>query len=190
MRGFTARTTGQLPYDVVFLLNRFFDAIVPPINAEGGSVDKYLGDGFLAVFETTDAASSARAALRAIEGVSRALITFNETLAKEGQSPVAIGIGAHLGDVVLGEIGAAGQAPRTLIGDTVNTASRIEGVTKTYGVQVLVSAPLLMAAGHHLSESDMQALELRGLNAPLLAWPVKNAADMASQIAALEAETA
>jgi adenylate cyclase len=186
MRGFTARTTGQLPYDVVFLLNRFFDAIVPPINAEGGTVDKYLGDGFLALFETATAQSSAQAALRAIEGIAKALQAFNEKLISEGQSPVAIGIGAHLGDVVLGEIGAAGQAPRTLIGDTVNTASRIEGVTKEYKVQALISAPVLNAAGHHVPESQMISLSLRGLNTPLHALPLTEASTLSAQIAALE----
>lgn len=186
MRGFTARTTGQLPYDVVFLLNRFFDAIVPAIHEEGGTVDKYLGDGFLAVFETADAASSARAALRAIEKIARGLVDFNATLAREGQSPVAIGIGAHLGDVVLGEIGAAGNAPRTLIGDTVNTASRIEGVTKEFGVQALISVPLLKAAGHNLPEDQLTALTLRGLTEPLDAWPVKNADTLAEQLNAIE----
>lgn len=182
MRGFTARTTGQLPYDVVFLLNRFFDAIVPAITAQGGTVDKYLGDGFLALFETPDPASSARAALRAIEDIAKGLADFNATLADEGQSPVAIGIGAHLGDVVLGEIGAAGNAPRTLIGDTVNTASRIEGVTKTHGVQALISAPLLMRAGHSLPPDAFAQLELRGLSEPLAAWPVKDASDLAAQL--------
>ena len=178
MRGFTARTTGQLPYDVVFLLNRFFDAIVPAIHANGGMVDKYLGDGFLAVFETEDPASSAAAALRAIEGIARALSLFNETLAREGQSPVAIGIGAHLGDVVLGEIGAAGAAPRTLIGDTVNTASRIEGVTKEHRVQALVSAPLLERAGHRLPQTEFITLELRGLSEPIRAWPLPEASSL------------
>lgn len=185
MRGFTARTTGQLAFDVVFLLNRFFDAIVPPILQEGGTVDKYLGDGFLAVFETADAASSAQAALRAIEGIARALDSFNETLAREGQSPVAIGIGAHLGEVVLGEIGAAGNAPRTLIGDTVNTASRIEGVTKAHKVQAFVSAPLLAAAGRALPDHLMTALELRGLSTPLLAWPVRDARTLNDQLTGL-----
>ncbi len=183
MRGFTARTTGQLPYDVVFLLNRFFDAIVPPINAQGGAVDKYLGDGFLALFETDDAPSSAHAALHAIEGIAQALSAFNETLAGEGQAPVAIGIGAHLGDVVLGEIGAAGQAPRTLIGDTVNTASRLEGVTKDYKVQAFISAPLLQAAGFAVPVREMIALELRGLSTPLLALPLKEASDASAQLA-------
>jgi adenylate cyclase len=183
MRSFTARTTGQLPYDVVFLLNRFFDAIVPPINAAGGTVDKYMGDGILALFETSDAASSAQAALRAIEGISNALIRFNETLEREGQSPVAIGIGAHLGTVVLGEIGAAGQAPRTLIGDSVNTASRVEGATKEHQVQALISAPLLAAAGVGVPRADMISLDLRGLTEPLHAWAVKQAHDLEMQIA-------
>lgn len=182
MRGFTARTTGQLPYDVVFLLNRFFDAIVPPITAENGAVDKYLGDGFLAVFETADAESSARSALRAIEGIAHELENFNKMLAREGQSPVAIGIGAHLGDVVLGEIGAAQHAPRTLIGDTVNTASRLEGVTKEHKVQAFISAPLLHAAGHPLPNAVMTALELRGLSTPLLAWPLVDASSLHQQL--------
>ena len=182
MRAFTARTTGQLPYDVVFLLNRFFDAVVPAVTTAGGTVDKYLGDGFLAVFETADTESSARAALAAIEGIAEALDTFNETLREEGQGPVAIGIGAHLGTVVLGEIGAAGHAPRTLIGDTVNTASRLEGVTKEHRVQAFVSEPLLAAAGYTVPESALIALELRGLSTPLLALPLPQARGLLQEL--------
>ena len=175
MRGFTARTTGQLPYDVVFLLNRFFDAIVPAINNAGGTVDKYLGDGFLAVFETQSAESSARAALKAIEDIDEALARFNETLQTEREGPLRIGIGAHLGDVVLGEIGAAGQAPRTLIGDTVNTASRLEGVTKEHKMQAFISEPLLAAAGYTLPSDTLMSLELRGRTTALPALPVPSA---------------
>ncbi len=174
MRGFTARTEGQLPYDVVFLLNRFFDVIVPSITGAGGKVDKYLGDGLLALFETPDERSSARAALRAAAGIGSALATFNRTLAAEGGKPVAIGIGLHLGDVVLGEIGAAGDAPRTLIGDTVNTASRMEGKTKELGVQVLVSAALLEAAGVDTAPLELIRLELRGVAEPVEALALEN----------------
>jgi adenylate cyclase len=184
MRGFTARTTGQLPYDVVFLLNRFFDAVVPGVTRNGGKVDKYLGDGFLALFETPDAATSAKEALQAIEAIAKALATFNKTLESEGQSPVVIGIGAHLGDVVLGEIGAAGQAPRTLIGDTVNTASRLEGVTKEHKVQAFISAPLLIAAGYDLPKDEMIALTLRGLSMPLDALSVKEATGLSELLEA------
>ncbi len=177
MRGFTARTDGQLPYDVVFLLNRFFDQIVPPILAAQGTVDKYMGDGLMAVFETRDDVSSARAALKAVEGIGAALEIFNDTLVKEGSTPVSIGIGLHIGTVVLGEIGAAGHAPRTLIGDTVNIASRLESETKTHGVQALVSIDVLKAAGIETAEVSLVSLDLRGREAPLQSLRLPNASD-------------
>ncbi|MEP4198897.1 MAG: adenylate/guanylate cyclase domain-containing protein [Aliishimia sp.] len=172
MRGFTARTAGQLPYDVVFLLNRFFDSIVPAIVDEGGIVDKYLGDGLLAVFETASPEASAQASLKAARGIGAALDEFNALLEAEGAGPVQIGLSLHLGNVVLGEIGAAGSAPRTLIGDAVNTASRLEGKTKELAVQGLISAPLLAAAGIDVDALPLQHLELRGVEVPLPAWPV------------------
>ncbi|MGX9351334.1 adenylate/guanylate cyclase domain-containing protein [Shimia sp. W99] len=175
MRGFTARTTGQLPYDVVFLLNRFFDAIVPSITGAGGTVDKYLGDGLLAVFELSDERSSAMAALNAAAGISSALKVFNKALAAEKDTPVAIGMGLHLGELVLGEIGAADHAPRTIIGDTVNTASRLEAETKTLGVQLLVSAQLLEAAGHTTEQFELVSLSLRGVSHPIEALALKDA---------------
>ncbi|SPH20145.1 Adenylate cyclase 1 [Ascidiaceihabitans donghaensis] len=182
MRGFTARTTGQLPYDVVFLLNRFFDAVVPAVTRNNGTIDKYMGDGFLAVFETANAHSSAQAALRATMGIAKALASFNVQLNAEGQPPVAIGIGVHLGDVVLGEIGAAGHAPRTLIGDTVNTASRLEAITKEHSAQVFLSQPLLKAAGIDMPASAMIELQLRGVADVLLALRVENAETLDTQL--------
>lgn len=178
MRGFTARTDGQLPYDVVFLLNRFFDEIVPPINAAGGTVDKYMGDGLMAVFEHDNPAQSARAALEAVEGIGRALEAFNTTLDREGSRPVAIGMGVHLGNVVLGEIGAAGQAPRTLIGDAVNTASRLEAETKAQSVEALISEDALSAAGLPVARTEMLSLHLRGREEPLDALAVSKASDL------------
>jgi adenylate cyclase len=137
-------------------------------------VDKYLGDGLLALFEAEDPARSASAALQAVHNIGHALDLFNETLQAEGQRPVAIGIGAHLGTVVLGEIGAAGRAPRTLIGDTVNTASRLEGATKEHQVQALLSEPLLKAANASYKHEELIPLELRGLTKPLTVLPVAN----------------
>ncbi|MEO0401623.1 MAG: adenylate/guanylate cyclase domain-containing protein [Pseudomonadota bacterium] len=185
MRGFTARTDGQLPYDVVFLLNRFFDEIVPPIVAAGGTVDKYMGDGLMAVFETSSAASSAQAALQAVQGIGAALAHFNTTLTNEGSAPVAIGMGVHLGNVVLGEIGAAGQAPRTLIGDTVNIASRLEGETKALGVQALISADALTAAGGTPETGNMVPLTLRGHDGALPALPVADATALGTALSGI-----
>lgn len=183
MRSFTARTTGQLPYDVVFLLNRFFDAIVPSITGVGGTIDKYLGDGLLAVFELDSEEASAKAAIEAAAGISSALQVFNQTLKAENAQPVAIGMGLHLGELVLGEIGAVNLAPRTIIGDTVNAASRLEGQTKALGVEVLVSEAVLAAAGHDPEAFDLKVLELRGVAQPVRALALKRAAALPAVLA-------
>lgn len=183
MRGFTARTTGQLPYDVVFLLNRFFDAIVPAITGAGGTVDKYMGDGLMALFETREAAQSARAGLAAVDAILAALAEFNKTLAQEGSSPVHIGIGLHLGNVVIGEIGAEGSAPRTLIGDTVNTASRLESLTKELGAAALISQAVLDAAGESALPGALRQVTLRGLSAPLDALPIPQGTTVTTHLA-------
>ncbi|CAN0584530.1 unnamed protein product, partial [Ectocarpus sp. 12 AP-2014] len=93
-----------------------------------------------------------------------------------------IGIGLHLGDLVMGEIGAAGNAPRTIIGDTVNAASRLESETKTFGVEVLVSGPLLEAAGHDIALLPMHELTLRGRDRPLPALPVRRAVRLDAEL--------
>lgn len=188
MRGFTARTTGQLPYDVVFLLNRFFDAIVPAVMGAGGTVDKYLGDGFLAVFETGDEKSSALAGLKAAGDIGAALEQFNLTMTNEGAPAIAIGVGLHLGEVVLGEIGAAGHAPRTLIGDTVNAASRLEGQTKELGVEVLISEAVLISAGVNTIGLDLISLELRGVADPVPTLAVKHGTQLPALLAGAQAD--
>ena len=178
IRGFTARTSGQLPYDVVFLLNRFFDAIVPAITRSGGSVDKYLGDGLLAIFETPDEATSARAALTAVADIGTALDKFNHALETEGAQGLRIGMGLHLGDLVLGEIGAAGRAPRTIIGETVNAASRLEAATKDLQVELLVSQTVLHSAGVDMAALDMTTISLRGVPDPLPVLAVPRASTL------------
>ncbi|MBT8154914.1 adenylate/guanylate cyclase domain-containing protein [Epibacterium ulvae] len=182
MRGFTQRTAGLLPYDVVFLLNRFFDAIVPQITKAGGNVDKYMGDGLLAVFETPDPRSSARAALTAACGISEALKTFNESLEAAGDTAVRIGMGLHLGQVVVGEIGSGAAAPRTIIGGTVNAASRLEAMCKELRVELLVSESLLRAANVTLAGKELRTFELRGVSLPVRAWPLESASYLRGEL--------
>ncbi|MBY6066785.1 adenylate/guanylate cyclase domain-containing protein [Leisingera aquaemixtae] len=183
IRGFTARAAGQLPYDVVFLLNRFFDAIVPAITSCGGTVDKYLGDGLLALFEAPAPARSAEAALEAAAAIGSALQEFNAQLAADGEPEIRIGIGVHLGELVLGEIGSAGHAPRTIIGGSVNAASRLEAKTKELGVELLISARVLDAAGYDSARLPLQTFQLRGVSRPLAALPVAHAAALPRTLA-------
>ncbi len=182
MRSFTARTTGQLPYDIVFLLNRFFDAVVPAITKEGGVVDKYMGDGLLAVFEKPNAAASARAGLKAAIDISHALDNFNEQLEGEGSPGIRIGMGLHLGDLVVGEIGAAGHASKTIIGDAVNVASRLESETKALKVELLVSEELLKAAGVVVPRDEIRLFQLRGVSEQIPALPVTRASTLEQNV--------
>jgi adenylate cyclase len=101
-----------------------------------------------------------------------------DDLVAEGAAPIRIGLSLHLGTVVLGEIGAAGQAPRTLAGDTVNTASRLEAETKRLEVEALISEPLVEAAGVDVADLDFESLVLRGVSEPLRALPMRRLTDI------------
>lgn len=178
IRGFTARSAGLLPYDIVFLLNRFFDAIVPEITNAGGTVDKYMGDGLLALFEMNSPEQSAQAGITAAGNIGVALARFNMMLASEGEDPVRIGMGLHTGTVVLGEIGTTDNAPRTLIGSAVNAASRLEAKTKELGVELLISDSVVQAAGMVAPQAMLQDFSLRGVDHPVRALPVAQASTL------------
>ena len=156
--------------------------LVPAITRAGGSVDKYLGDGLLAIYEIGDEAVSARAALKSVADIGAGLAAFNQALAAEGSPALRIGIGLHLGDLVLGEIGAAGNAPRTIIGETVNAASRLEAATKELSVELLVSAAVLRAAGIDPATLTLQTLDLRGVAQPVRALAVPRAINLPAML--------
>ena len=107
--------------------------------------------------------------------IGAALERFNRMLTEEGAPRLRIGVGVHLGELVLGEIGAAGHAPRTIIGETVNAASRLEAMTKEVGVEVLVSDAVLEAAGIETAPLDLVTLDLRGVRAQVRALALRRA---------------
>ncbi len=141
IRDFTARSEQSLPYDVVHMLNRYFTAAAEPVLNNNGFIDKYIGDGILAVFGTRDEApgTACRNAVRAALGMLEAVQRLGPTFERDFNMPLRIGIGIHFGTVILGRIGHPGKRQITVIGDTVNTASRIERMTKPLGVPILVS---------------------------------------------------
>ena len=156
MRGFTRFSEKRLPYDVVFVLNRYLGALSEAIIAEGGYVDKFMGDGIMAIFTVgrgrqKAAGDAARAAIRASMRMGAVLDEMNDALAPQLEAPLRIGIGVHTGPAVLGRIGAANSHDAgdrvTALGDTVNTASRLENATKELHVQTAISIATLEAAG-------------------------------------------
>jgi adenylate cyclase len=163
IRGFTALSEGRLPYDVVFILNRYFTAMGRAVESAGGRVDKFIGDGVMALFGVSgDAASGCRDALAAARMMSLRLIELNESLEGELAEPLRIGIGIHAGPVIVGEMGYGRTSSITAIGDTVNTASRLEGLTKEHHAELVVSTDVIARAGHDCPGSHVVEIDIRG----------------------------
>ena len=184
LRGFTKMSEGKLSYDVVFLLNQFLGRMAETIQDSGGFVDKFMGDGIMAIFgmETSvqDSAVSAIKAARAMGGV---LDGLNQSLHEELPAPLQIGIGLNTGPVVLGRIGAGHRtdaaARITALGETVNTASRLEALTKPLDVQIIVSNTTIEASGLPPGEKMVRrSVDVRGLSQPITVYAVKRATDL------------
>ena len=180
IRGFTGLAEGRLPYDVVFVLNRYFGAMGRAVEAAGGRVDKFIGDGVMALFGIErDPRSACREALAAARLMSERLEELNHSLRGELDQPLRIGIGIHVGPVIVGEMGYGAATAITAIGDAVNTASRLETLTKTYGCQLVVSEETVSRAGLDLSAFPSHEIEIRGKHGMLAVRTVASARELA-----------
>lgn len=140
IREFTTLAEAMTPHELVTQLNDYFQCMTREIESRGGVIDKYVGDAIMALFgaplaSEQDAASAQRAAL----GMVRALDELNALRAEQGLRPWMNGIGIHTGQAVAGTMGSEDRWSYTVIGDSVNLAARLEGLTKHYGARVLVS---------------------------------------------------
>lgn len=164
LRGFTGLAESRLPFDVVYLLNRYFRAMAQAIEGAGGRVDKFLGDGIMALFGDGEAedANAAAAALRAAAAMLEALDRLNDELRPDLDQPLRMGIGLHYGRAIIGVMGHGPASGATAVGDTVNTASRLEGATKEFGVGVIASAALTEAANFACDGMRREVIQVRG----------------------------
>ena len=167
IRGFTALSEAKLPYDVVFVLNQYLGKMAMAISDSGGYVDKFIGDGIMAIFGMEYShQQGARDALRAAKAMSDTLISLNNSLANDLDEPLDIGIGIHTGPAILGRIGVAevsGATQRiTALGDTVNTASRLESSCKALNSQLIVSSATAEASGLTISGGRTELIAVKG----------------------------
>jgi len=145
VRGFTERSEQQDAVQLVSQLNEYLGRMVDVIFSHGGTVDKFIGDAIMATWGGLGILDADHAATRATQAAQEMLVQLEE-LNKEwmadGLEPFRIGIGLHHGEAVVGEVGSEQRTDFTVIGDTVNLASRIEGLTKMMGVDLLVSSSI------------------------------------------------
>jgi len=179
LRGFTTASEHQLPYDTVFLLNRYFKEMGTAIQISGGIIDKFIGDGIMALFGLEDdIVRGTTNALRAAQEMSTRLRALNKELEHDLKEPLKIGIGIHTGVAIVGEMGWGTARSLTAIGDTVNTASRIEGLTKRFECELLISADAARIIGAQFEGCERQEVALRGRNTEIEVILVPEARDL------------
>jgi adenylate cyclase len=167
-RSFTAAARSRSPKDVVDRLDGAFAVLVEILDRHGGIVNKFLGDGFLALFGAPfEVAGAAHHAVAA----AREMLTAMEHINEASHWPLRIGIGIHFGEVVAGNIGSPRRKEYTVIGDTVNLAARLEALNKQFGSQLLISATVRDALGEDGSDAvSLGAVAIRGYEHPMAVW--------------------
>ncbi len=168
LRDFTRLSESRLPFDIVFMLNEFFGAVGAAITQNGGWIDKFLGDGLLAVFgQNTGIQVGCRQALRAARSIDLALDHVNARLEAELNHPLQVGIGIDAGLLLLGRIGFGESVDFTVIGNAVNVASRLEALTKERKVQIMISREVARQAGWTPESETTTKVHVRGVAEPV-----------------------
>ena len=179
LRRFTRLAEHRLPYDVVFFLNRYFEAVGGAIQRSGGIANQYTGDGVMALFGVDRGVDEGcRHALTAAAEMVRSVATLSEALAADLPEPLRIGIGIHTGPAVVGRMGYADAVYLTAVGDTVHVASRLETLTKDYDCELIVSEAVARRAGVATEGLPRHELTLRNRAEPLAVLVVRNAVSL------------
>jgi len=160
IRGFTAISEKEKPENVVGLLNKYFSAMTEVIFDHGGTLDKFTGDGLMAIFGAPTASEEdALNAVKAAIMMQKRLVPLNTELSSEGYGRISVGIGLHTGEATVGYIGSDMRSEYTAIGDTVNLASRLE--SNAQGGQILMSDATAQASGNMIPVNILEPLSVK-----------------------------
>jgi adenylate cyclase len=171
IRGFTRISEHAAPEKIVGLLNRYFSAMTDIIFAHGGTLDKYLGDGLMALFGAPTATpEDASNALNAAVAMQRRVLGINMELRDEGFTEIGVGMGLHTGEVTVGYIGSERRSEYTAIGDAVNTASRLESNAR--GGEILISDATAKAAHSRYRLEARDPISVKNRQQPVVLWEV------------------
>ena len=181
MRGSTRMAETRLPFDIVFLINRFLEAASQAVIDAGGQPNQFVGDGLLALFGLHgDPATACRQAMRAASMVAANVEYMNHQFASELQQPIQFGIGIHGGEVIIGDIGFRDHTVFTALGDPVNVAARLQDLTKTLNCTVVVSEEVCMNAGVATDRLGRSEVSIRGREQPMTVYTAADPTLLAS----------
>ncbi len=185
LRGFTRLAERKLPYDVVFILNRYFEAVGGAITDAGGIVNQFTGDGVMALFGVDGGGpeEGSRQAVRAAAAMVARVQELSRTLADDLDTALRLGIGIHTGPTVVGQMGYASTTYLTAVGDTVHVAARLEALTKDYACELVLSEEVAVRAGLDVSDHARHELTVRNREAPLAIFVAPSAGRLAERLA-------
>jgi class 3 adenylate cyclase len=173
IRDFTSMSERMAPEEVVSFLNDYFSEMVDAVFEHGGVLDKFIGDGMLAVFGSLDdEPDHGRRAVQAALRMKVVLAKLNEERAVAGRPPISIGIGIHTDDVIVGNIGSRRRLEYTVIGDGVNTCSRVEALNKEFGTTILITEATYAEVSQEFECRLMPETSLRGKTKALRVYEV------------------
>ena len=162
LRGFTRMAEKKLPYDTVFILNRYFEAVGTAITRAGGMTNQFTGDGVMALFGIKDGPEiGCRQALAAVRTIVHEVNRLSTDLGHDLAEPLRVGIGIHAGPAVIGQMGWKQTSYLTAVGDTVHVAARLEQATKDYEAELVVSEEVARFAGTDLSAFPAYEISVR-----------------------------
>ncbi len=185
MRGSSRLAERRLPFDTVFIINQFLNAVSSAVISAGGEPNQVLGDGLLALFGMSGPPDLAcRQAIAASAAIADRVQSLNKALAYALAEPIRFGVGIHAGMTIAGAIGYERHAQFTVIGDPVNVAARLEALTKTLGCEVLMSEEVYERAGFGPDDLPAHDVEARGREDRVKVRSVTRAADLARLIPA------
>lgn len=177
IRGFTTLSETLTPQELLNFLNACFTRLDKVIHEHDGFIDKFMGDGVMALFEQNSGGIAARNAVTAAIDMLGAVVLYNEHRARSGYAPIDIGIGINTGSVIIGTVGSSDRMDSTVLGDNVNVASRLQELTKAIGARIIISdqtrAALGDAEGFHLR--DLGSVPVRGRRSAVRLFEVMNA---------------
>jgi adenylate cyclase len=184
LRGSTELATDRLPYDALFLFDRYVQAVTGVIRAHGGHVTSVAGDGIMSVFGT-DRQDAARQALRSALDIWKGLDALNNELASELAAPLKFGIGLHVGTSVVGWISTGASQSLQFLGDTGNVAAKLEARSKDFDCALVVSAAALDAAAAAAPALEMATVKIAGRTTPMNVAVVRQRIDLERLVAEL-----
>jgi adenylate cyclase len=191
MRGSTRLAEKRLPFDTVFIVNRFLGAVSQAVIECGGQPNQFVGDGQLALFGlATGPQTACRQALRAAAMIAANVEELNQFLKHDLREPIQFGIGIHGGEVIIGDIGYRDHMVFTALGDAVNVAARLQDMTKTLACEAIVSEEVRITAGLPADSLAQQEVVIRGRTEPMMVRSVTDAKTLSALVNDVDAVAA